>query len=126
MRNLAIACVTVTLLSSGLAYAQDTLIGKYTGSVTYPGKRGDTQLGLELVIESIESGSVKATADYFTGGKCAGQYPMVGRYAGNKLQLKSTEKVGRAADCGLILNLAVEGNKLLGTTYGGHRVQLSK
>ncbi|HSQ04610.1 MAG TPA: hypothetical protein VLN59_11265 [Burkholderiales bacterium] len=125
MRNLAIG-FAITLFCSGLAYPADALIGKYSGSVTYPGRRGDTPIGLELVIESIESGTVKAKAAYSMRGPCAGEYLMAGTYADNKLRLKSIENSGRTGDCVLILNLAAEGNSLVGATASGYRVQLSR
>ena len=127
-----VAAMAFAVLVSVVAgvYAQDALPGRYTGTYAFLGGSKENTVRLTLVIASVEGGIVKGTAtnEGSTGRKnpCGGDYPMEGKYEGNKLQLKSTEKGGRVGDCGLSLNLTVEGNKLVGTTGAGYKVQLSK
>jgi hypothetical protein len=81
--------------------------------------------GLVVIIDSVEGGAVKGSLTIM-GSQCPGDYPFEGKLGDGKLQLHTTEKGGRAGDCGLRLNLTVEGNKLKGTTGAGHQAELSR
>jgi hypothetical protein len=120
--------IAFAMPGSTLSFAQDSaVIGTYRGNVMFPGRFGETPLGLVVVIEAVEDGLVKANADYSTRGPCADRFPMEGKLQENKLTLREAKKFGRAGDCTLLLNLSVEGNKLVGKTGGpGHPVTLSK
>jgi hypothetical protein len=121
--------VGIALLSASLALAQDSLVGTYTGNYLLSNRSGDTPVGLQLIIESVENGVVKGTARLSRTSKanyCAGEYPVQGTYRDNTLKLRSSERSGIAADCGLSLNLKQEGNKLTGTRGSGHAVELTK
>ena len=123
------AMVFAVLSVAASAYAQDALVGKYTGSYALAVRDKEITVRLTLVIASVEDGVVKGTATTASSGSrppCDGDYPMAGKYEGNKLQLHATQKGGRTGDCSLALNLTVEGNKLVGTTGTGSQVQLSK
>jgi hypothetical protein len=114
-----------------ITYAQDSLVGTYKGSFTVPSHqgKGSRQIGVQLVIASVENGVVKGTATNYgfgQGGSCAGDYPMEGKYDGNKLEMKSTAKSGRAGDCSFNLNVVQKGNKLVGTTNRDRPIRLSK
>lgn len=122
------AVTASAILGSSVCLAQESsVVGTYRGNVIFPGRLGDTPLGLVLAIESVQDGVVKANADYSTRGSCSDRFPMEGKLEENKLTLRETKKFGRAGDCTLFLNLSVEGNKLVGKTGGpGHPVALSK
>jgi len=101
-------------------YAQDSLLGKYSGSYMGSSARSAAQ-GLTLEITSIDGETVKGVASRFSqsrsggSGDCTGNYPMEGTIKGDQLVLRSTEKSGRAESCSTTLRLKVEGNKLAGT-----------
>jgi len=103
------------------AYAQDSLAGKYTGSIT----RQQGSKGLTLVIDSAQGGVVKGTATR-TEKNCKGDYPVEGKVEANKLKLSALKKGGLAGDCSVNWDLTIEGNKLVGTTGSGHQIELSK
>ena len=127
MKRLALASLLAIAMGHySIACAQDSLVGTYKGNNTGPGCPGDVQVEVQLVIASVEKGVVKGTVTQFSKGGCAGEYPMEGTYDDNKLVMKSTGKGGRAGDCDFGLNVALEGNKLVGTNVGGRPIQLSK
>ena len=108
--------------------AQDQLLGKYMGNfITTTRTAGGTprSFGLELIIEDVENGMVKATLA-FHGISCFGNYPMEGKLNGDQLQLRATRKGGLAGDCQIELTGTVEGNKIVGRLADGSPVQLSK
>ena len=121
-----IAAVAIVGGVVSAAYAQDSLVGTWTGNYTFPGRRGDTLLGVRLQIASAEDGVVKGVATLSTRGACAGDYPMAGKYEENKLSMRATAKGGTAGDCSFSFNVVREGNRLVGTTGGGRPLQLSR
>lgn len=120
--------MAITMGHGTIAYGQDSLVGTYKGSYTVSTRMGDVQIGLQLVIASVENGIVKGTAT--TSGTsydpCRGNYPMEGKYDGNNLVLRATAKGGAAGDCSFGLNVARVGNKLVSKTGGGRPIELSK
>jgi hypothetical protein len=130
MRLLSVICITtIALMQAAVAVAQDGLVRTYNGTRTVQSRAGEAQVGMQLVVDSADNGVVKGTAKISARNRattCAGDYPMEGTYQENTLKLKTIEKGGVAADCGLILNLKHEGNKLVGTTGNGLAINLSK
>lgn len=125
MRLAVAMTMAVGMMAPALVSAEESVIGKYTGSFIVSTSRGPIRTGLGLVLDSAEGGVVKGNAKIFDWS-CAGDYPMEGTLAEGKMQLRSTAKGGRAGDCSLRLNLAVDGDRLTGTTGSGQPVQLSK
>ncbi len=124
MKRLVIACFMAAAVVA-VAQAQDSLLGTYSGSYMGRGPMGDTQVGVQLIVVSVDDGLVKGTAKQF-GGPCVGEYPMQGKFEDNKLVMKATAKGGRAGDCSFSFNGVREGNKLVGATGLGRPLQLSK
>ena len=126
--KIVFGAVVILCLSSAV-FAQQTIIGKYTGTFVTLTRSGDRAQGLTLEIASVEGDIVKGKATRYPSGQaglgCQGEYPVEGTLKANELILKSTEKGGRAADCGMNLNLNVEGNKLVGTV-NKNKAELSK
>jgi hypothetical protein len=113
-RIMQASTAALLIMSCGLAAAQDSLVGKYQGSVEV--QRGRAGGGAPmLVISSVENGVVKGAVTTF--GRCAGDYPLEGRLEGDKLELKST-KAGRLPDCVIDYSLSVDGKRLTGTSSG--------
>jgi len=81
--------------------------------------------GLTINIDSVQDGVLKGSATIY-GSQCAGDYPVEGKVADGKVQIRTTEQGGRAGDCGLRLNLVLEGNRMKGTTGAGHSAELSR
>lgn len=94
MKRLALAFFMVISVGNGaFVHAQDSLLGTYTGTYTYSGRTGSPrELGVQLIIASVENGVVKGTATLTTGGPCTGDYPMEGKYEDSKLVMKATAK----------------------------------
>ncbi len=111
----------------GSVFAQEALVGKYSGSWVYPSNRGDVSGTLALEVTSVDGETVKgkATRAAQIYGGCDGEYPVAGTLKGNELTLRSTTKGGRARDCNLTARFTVEGNKLVGT-LGQFKATLSK
>ena len=130
MKRLALASmIAITMGHGTITYAQDSLVGTYKGNFTVPSNIGDIQIGVQLIIASVEDGVVKGTLTQYgfgSGGACAGNYPMEGKYDGNKLVMRATAKGGRAGDCGFGFDVVQEGNKFVGKTGSGRPIQLSK
>lgn len=130
----SVAAIGIVILGSvsALAFAQDALVGTYNGGYALTSGGREQQVGVTLVIASVDNGVVKGTATNQgiagskRGGACRGDFPMEGKSDGGKLTLRSTESGSKVGDCNLSLNLAVEGNKLVGTTGAGYKVELSK
>lgn len=115
------------LFLSSIGFAQQTLLGAYSGTFAAPSFSGGTlvHVGLTLELTSLEDGTVKGKAVRMGTSSCAGEYPVQGTVKGNELELRSTARSGRASDCRTGFKLTVEGNKLTGT-MNGMIAQLSK
>jgi hypothetical protein len=129
MKNIVIAAVSALLFSCP-ALAQQTLLGKYSGTFSYIDHRGEVHTGISLEILSVDGDSVSAKAVRASGSlrgrsACAGEYQLEGKVKGDALELRVTEKGGGAGDCGMTLRLTVDGNKLVGTV-NKNKAQLSK
>jgi hypothetical protein len=129
MKRLKIITAAAVVFVAGHAstYAQDTLMGKYSGNYEVQSPtRGVETRGMDLVIENIENGNVQGTVTrHLRGGGCRGATPVEGTLKDNQLVLKG--KGGVTADCAINLRLVSQGNKLTGTSGAGERrVELSK
>ena len=124
-RTAVALAIAAAIFAPTLVDAQEPVTGKYTGNYMRKTNQGLQTTGLVIVIESVDGGMVKGAAT-ISGSQCAGDYPIEGKFGDGKMQLRTTEKGGRAEDCGLRLNLVVEGNKLRGTTGAGHPAELSR
>ena len=115
------------LLSAGSAYAQDELMGKYSGTYS----RGRSTSGLELEITSVSKGVVKGNLSRIAhrggqgGSNCTGTSTVEGALKGDTLRLRAAQKTGASEDCTANLQVKVEGNKLVGK-FNGMDTQLSK
>lgn len=120
--------VGIFLVFSGPAFAQQTLVGKYSGSFVQTTNRGDVTAGLTLEVLAVEGDTVKGKAARASVGNrdgCAGEFTVEGKVKGNELELKSTASSVGAGDCSMALRLTVDGNKLVGT-MNQSRAQLSR
>lgn len=129
MKSTKLAVIAVMVLAGGgictSVYAQEqvALTGKYSGTYTTKGSKGESQWGLELNITSVENAKVKGTLLRY-GAQCKGDFQLEGTIKENQLVLRSN-KGGPAGDCTSNFRLVVEGNKLVGT-MGSSPAQLSK
>ena len=110
----------IAFLVAATSYAQDSLLGKYSGSSTVADGGRSLTRGVVLVITSVENGVVKAKYTV-ASRRCSGELPMEGTLRESKLELVSVAQGGSAGDCSRTLNLTVTGNTLV-----GRDIQLSK
>jgi hypothetical protein len=124
MKNVQIALGLAAALWSTVCFAQDSLPGKYVGSFPVQTNLGMQEVGVTVVINTVEDGKVKGTATL--GGRgCAGDYPFEGTIKGDAIGLRGTQKGGRAGDCSFGFKGKVDGNRLVGT-MGKNEVELRK
>jgi len=127
--KLTVVAGLVFSIFTGSLFAQESLVGKYSGGFMTRVTQGDQLVTLVLEITSVEGGKVKAKAlrgavgNFGPGVACAGEYQMEGTYENNKLVIKSV--AGPGGDCRLGFVLVAEGNKLKGR-FGKRDVELSK
>jgi len=107
------------------AIAQDSPIGKYTGSHR-PRAHG---VGVTLDIKSVDSGRLQGEGQLvYSGpvsGSCTGSFPLTGTFEGAQIVVRSAEKFGRAADCSFTLRGTLSGNKITGK-IGQSDIELTK
>jgi hypothetical protein len=94
------------------AFAQENLLGKWSGSYVYTGTT-DMNIGLDLEITSVEGNVVKGVAKNYARA-CAGDYQMSGKIDGAILGMLSTNSGGAKGDCKLGFRVTVEGSKMTG------------
>lgn len=121
-----IVFIAGALLATTLsAFAQDNLVGDWSGSYRYTGiTRGDADFGIVLSITKVEGNVVSGTAKT-TGGACAGDYQMRGKLDGASLGMISTNTAGSAGDCKFGFRAKIDGNSMVGTV-GNFAMRLSK
>jgi hypothetical protein len=123
MKRLALALfIAITIVQVTITYAQDSLIGKYTGTVN---PNPTTRVSVVIEILSVTGETVSGIGHRFDG-RCEGEYPFKGRLKGNTLNIKHTKEGGRGGNCGFRFALTVEGSKLVGTMAGQYPTELSK
>lgn len=91
-----VAGMIVVLMSAPIGvYAQELLVGRYTGHFTvsspFPGKDG-RRVQVELVIASAENGVVKGTGKSSSNDCKGAEVPLEGKQDGNKLQIRAVEE----------------------------------
>lgn len=114
----------VMTLASTCLYAQDSIVGTYSGSVGYYIGKPHKNAGITVIITSVEDGIVKGTATHY-GPICGGDYPFQGIYRNDEIRVRSPVKGGRAADCRFGFVGKVEGNKIV-AKMGSHDMALFK
>lgn len=121
MRSMKKTCALFgAVLFAATGYAQESLLGKYSGSSTVADGGRSLTRGAVLTITSVENGVVKANYTV-ASRRCSGEIPMEGTLREDKLHLASVAQGGRAGDCSRTLNLIVKDNTLV-----GRDIQLSK
>ncbi len=124
--------VSAALLVAGLlgaypaAFAQDGIVGKYTGMMEVGRASGgptrhDT---VYLVIHKVDAGIVEGTATL--GARGCGDVAVNGVLDGSKLTLHHSAKGEAKQGCGVNWELTVAGNKLEGKTKSGNTLRFSK
>ena len=124
MKRAIPAAVSMAALA---AVAADALApGKYSGGYELQSRTGMIPVAVVLDIKEVSKDKVKGTVLMNGTGGCDGDYPMEGRYRKGELSMKSTEKRGRANDCGFTMKAKLEGDKLVGKTGGGRDLTLKR
>jgi hypothetical protein len=129
--KIAAAGAIALVISSHAAAADSDLTGKYSGGYDVAVPSGTVRANVILNILSVSDGSVKAVLERITASRtarqppCDGQYPLEGTLKDNSLDLRATEKGGRAGDCGMRVRGTLQGTKLIGKVNQAD-VELSK
>lgn len=112
----AVMVGSILFIFSTCLYAQQSLVGKYSGSLTAPDGRGNPrQQGISIEITSAENGSLKGTITNAPTVPCYGTYAMEGTYDGNKVILAAVEAASTTRGCvPLRFQGVAEGNRLVG------------
>ena len=113
----ALCALFVAICAPAVLHAQSSIIGKYTGSFTTHGLSRYRNVGVSLVISSVEGAAVKGTATVNGGDYCPGNYVMEGTYINSMLDLKST-KGPDVLGCEFKFAGKVEGNGINGIVDG--------
>src|SRR5689334_3536494 len=124
MNTVATCCLTVLLSLPTMALAQNSPVGKYSGSYQEQAAPSFT-VGLVLDIASVEDGRVKGVMTVTSRGSCRGQYPMEGVFKADELRMRSIQKGGASGDCSLVFQGKLEGNAFVGK-LGPNDVTLRK
>ena len=114
--------IAITMGQGTITYAQDSLIGKYNGTLEVP-PTNHAPVGIEVL--TVTGETVTGIGHRF-GGPCSGDYPFSGTVKGNTLKIKHTKMGGPAGDCGFRFTLTVEGDKLVGTFANKFSAKFSK
>ena len=124
MRNRLAGVGIAGLLCCPLSFAQESLLGTYSGSIEIMPQSGRSfNAPLKLVITGAENG--KLSGKFWQGaGGCNGDFPFGGTYEGTALVVKLDESVKQG--CGTNpMNLNLQGGKLVGK-WGIYELNLSK
>ena len=108
---------------------EQALLGTYKGHM-HVDSGMMPEIGMDLVIEHAEGGRVTATLTQYNkrpeaAGSCNGKFPMKGTFRDNKLRLR-TNTGGDGGNCPFRFEAVKEGDKLIGATPRGGRIELSK
>lgn len=115
----------VILAMSTMTYAQENLVGDWSGNYKFTGgRKGETLIGVELKIANVEGNLVTGVAKTY-GPFCAGEYQMRGKLDGARLGMISTNTAGAAGDCKFGFRATIEGTNMKGT-MGNYELQLNK
>ena len=124
MNRISMIGVAFLLSYPAVVHAQDSLIGKYSGSYTATTVVTYT-VGVTLEISSVDGGKVTGVATLAMRGACNGQYPIAGFYKGDQIGVRATQKGGPAGDCDFGFRGKREGDTLVGT-IGPNEITLRK
>ena len=105
--------------------AQDSAVGKYSGSYTLP---SSGVVALVLDIRSIKDGVVEGQGERSMAlgpQMCTGPFRLTGTLKGESIDVRAAEKFGSTKDCTFRLRGAVSGNKITGKV-GPFDVELTK
>ena len=117
-------CLSLILLATGVAFGQQTPVGKWSGIYTYETRRGaPASVGIQLTIASAEGENVAGTWT-LNRGNCQGDYPLAGTFKDNKLRIKT--EAGSKPGCGPYgPTFTLDGDKLVGK-FGKQELTLTK
>ena len=114
------ACI---LLFSAVSFAQQELLGTYSGIFIVQGSVKINSMGLVLQITRVESENMAGKLQVI-GGSCSGDYSVGGKFSNSQLTLRTA--TGAILGCGdRALVLTVRDGKLVGQ-FGPFDVELSK
>ncbi len=126
--KLTVATGLGILVCAASLHAQETLVGKYSGTFNLTTRTGAHGIAITMEITNAANGKLQGKANRHSAGRagtgCAGEYKLEGTYQDNKLEITS-EAGGPAKDCILHFHLVAEGNKLRGK-MGDLDTELSK
>src|SRR3954467_2247275 len=92
--NVKLARIVGSLLfiCSSCLYAQQALVGKYTGSLSAPNNRNvEMQFGITIEITSAENGKLVGKISNQSARACNSSLPAEGTYEGNNIKLAVVE-----------------------------------
>ena len=113
----------VLLSCSSLAYAQQEIVGTYSGSYSVSGVNHPMRYTGTLTIAGVENGKVAGKFN-IDANVCSGDYPIQGTYQDGKLELRTGD--GSMRGCGQdAINMILQGDRVVGT-IGGFNASLGK
>ena len=124
MKTSAATLLTGLLLIAAGASADDSIVGRYNGSVSTEGINSRVW-AVSIVITSVEGGVIKGTGIREDPG-CRGEYPLRGKLRGNRIGVRAIEKGGPAGDCGFGFRGTVQDGALVGKYLGKRDLELRK
>lgn len=124
MRTSAATFLTGLLLIAASASADDSILGRYNGSVSTEGIVAKVW-AVSIVITSVEGGVVEGIGIRQDPG-CRGEYPLRGKLRGNRIGVRAIKKGGPAGDCGFGFRGTVQDGALVGKYLGKRDMELRK
>ena len=111
------------LACSSLAYAQQDIAGRYSGSYSVSGLNHPMRYTGTLTITGVENGKVAGKFN-IDANVCSGDYPIQGTYQDGKLELRTGD--GSMRGCGQdAIEMVLQGNRLVGK-IGGFNASLDR
>ena len=117
-------CGSAALLLAASAFAEDNVVGKYSGSYT---AQNGVPVAITLDIKSADGGALQGVGTRSVprpNAPCTGEFPFKGTVKGDRVNVVA-DKYGSAGDCTFRFNGTVAGSKLVGKT-GQIDIELSK
>jgi hypothetical protein len=119
----AFVIATAVCAFSQSAFAQETLIGQWSGGYFHKGV--NMNVAMELEITSVEGDLVRGNLKEFSR-TCGGDYAMVGKIEGKSLGLRAVKPGGPRGDCAFGFRATMDGSKMTGLVGGTHDLTLTK
>ena len=116
--------LTGLLLIAAGASAEDSIVGRYNGSITSEGINARTW-SVSILITSVEGGVITGTG-IRDDPACRGEYPLRGKLRGNHIGVRAIQKGGPAGDCGFGFRGTVQDGALVGKYLGKRDLELRK